>query len=218
MSIQNPKRRRGDKRERTRAALVEATLEIVAEKGFAAASLDEIAARAGMTKGAIYSNFGGKAELMLAAMMARGLTVDTAAPVETSLADHVRGMADALAATVFRARGEAALLAEFQVYALGDAELRAGLAAVYADSFGQTAAYLAALPGGGDPAAARSLAVALQSISLGFVVQSMITPAEVTPDVIREALETLAVGLQWRGASGRPSATSSRGCKGGDKT
>ena len=48
----------GGKRERTRAALVAATLAVVAERGFAGASLDEIAARAGMTKGAVYSNFG----------------------------------------------------------------------------------------------------------------------------------------------------------------
>ena len=60
---------KGGKRERTRAALVAAALAIVREKGFAAASLDEIAARAGMTKGAIHSNFAGKAVLLLAAMI-----------------------------------------------------------------------------------------------------------------------------------------------------
>ena len=46
----------GGKRERTRAALIAATLEIVEETGFAAASLDAIAARAGMTKGAVHQS------------------------------------------------------------------------------------------------------------------------------------------------------------------
>ena len=58
--------------------LVEAAATVIAEKGFQRATLDEIAERAGMTKGAIYSNFAGKAELLLAAMMARGLTVEAA--------------------------------------------------------------------------------------------------------------------------------------------
>src|SRR5580693_6951940 len=143
MSMQDESRgKTGGKRERTRAALIAATLEIVAEKGFAAASLDEIAARAGMTKGAIYSNFAGKAELLLAAMMAKGLTVDTAPSDGATLADHVRSMAGPLAATIRRAHGEAALVAQFQVYALADPELRAGLGEAYAAMFATTAAYL----------------------------------------------------------------------------
>ena len=54
----------GGKRQRTRAALVEATLAIIAEQGFAAVTLDGVAARAGVTKGAIYSNYRGKGELL----------------------------------------------------------------------------------------------------------------------------------------------------------
>jgi AcrR family transcriptional regulator len=192
----------GSKRERTRAALVAAALELVAEKGFAAASLDEIAARAGMTKGAIYSNFASKAELLLAAMMARGLTIETEPPAGASLADHVRAMAGGLADTLRRAKGEQALMAEFQVYALGDPELRRGLAAAYSETFARTAAYLADLPGAGDTAAARRLAVALQSIALGFLVQSLITPDEMTDAVIEETLQALADGIERRGKLG----------------
>jgi len=193
-SLEPPRAKPGSKRQRTRAALVAAALEIVAEKGFAAASLDEIAARAGMTKGAVYSNFASKAELLLAAMMARGLTVETAPPpADATLADHVRAMAGGLADTLRRAQGEQALLAEFQVYALNDSELRRGLAAVYSEAFTQTAAYLA--EAAGDRATARRLAVALQSIALGFVVQSLITPDEVTDEVIYETLEALAIGV-----------------------
>ena len=52
------------KRQRTRARLIEATLALVNARGFAAASLDDIAARAGVTKGAIYSNYRSKGELL----------------------------------------------------------------------------------------------------------------------------------------------------------
>src|SRR5258708_22139142 len=54
------------KKARTQAKLIEAAYEEVVENGFAAASLDAIARRAGMTKGAIYSNYRDKAQLLLA--------------------------------------------------------------------------------------------------------------------------------------------------------
>jgi AcrR family transcriptional regulator len=190
---------KGGKRERTRGALIAAALEIVAEKGFAAASLDEIAARAGMTKGAIYSNFAGKAELLLAAMMAKGLTVEAAAAPGATLADHVRGMAGALVDTIRRAHGEEALVAQFQIYALADPELRAGLGEAYSAIFAQSAAYLAAMPGAGDLAMPpRRLAVALQAVALGLTVQSFLTPDEVTDTLIEETLRTFAAGLERR--------------------
>ena len=66
-------RPRGDKRQRTRQALIEATLAEIEASGFAAASLEAIARRAGMSRGAIYSNFADRSELLLAAVSARGM-------------------------------------------------------------------------------------------------------------------------------------------------
>jgi AcrR family transcriptional regulator len=57
---------KGDKRKRTRAALIEAAAGVIAEKGFDRASLDEICARAGMTRGAFHGNFKSRDELFLA--------------------------------------------------------------------------------------------------------------------------------------------------------
>lgn len=54
------------RRELTRTALVEAAALEFARKGFHGASLDAIAAEAGFTKGAIYSNFEGKEDLFFA--------------------------------------------------------------------------------------------------------------------------------------------------------
>lgn len=56
------------RRELTRAALVQSAAEIFAERGFHAASLEEIAQAAGFTRGAIYSNFQDKEELLLAVL------------------------------------------------------------------------------------------------------------------------------------------------------
>jgi AcrR family transcriptional regulator len=53
--------------EHTRSLLLDAAEEVFAEKGFMAASLDDIAHAAGYTKGAIYKHFATKADLFLAA-------------------------------------------------------------------------------------------------------------------------------------------------------
>jgi AcrR family transcriptional regulator len=194
MSSDDESRRKpGGKRERTRAALIAAALEVVAAKGFAAASLDEIAATAGMTKGAIYSNFSSKAELLLAAMGAKGLTLSAPRPPAQTIGEELSAMAVELAELVRRAKGEETFLAEFNLYALSDPEIRQGLGAAYADGFVGTAAYLSRLSGTDMPS--RHLAVALQCIGLGFMLQSLVTPNEVTDEVIEETMQALARGL-----------------------
>ena len=57
---------KGDKRERTRAALLEAARALIREKGYERTTLDEVARRAGMTTGAIYGNFKNRDELFIA--------------------------------------------------------------------------------------------------------------------------------------------------------
>src|SRR5947207_15379229 len=59
---------RVQRKRQTRAALVAAARTVVARRGMQAATHEEIAAEAGLTIGAIYSNFAGKAELMAALM------------------------------------------------------------------------------------------------------------------------------------------------------
>src|SRR5262245_9197198 len=59
-------RRQG--REATRSGLLDAAERLWAEHGIHGASLDDIAAAAGLTKGAVYSNFTGKTDLLLAVL------------------------------------------------------------------------------------------------------------------------------------------------------
>lgn len=69
-TVQRPfsrhRRTRAEAREDNRRALLTAARELIVEVGYASAQLDEIADRAGLTKGAIYSIFGGKIELLRA--------------------------------------------------------------------------------------------------------------------------------------------------------
>ena len=59
----------------TRDRLVDAATEVFCERGYDKAGVQEIARRAGLTTGAIYANFSGKAELLVAALRhsARGV-------------------------------------------------------------------------------------------------------------------------------------------------
>ena len=52
--------------EKTRQAVIESALDVFSEKGYAKATFDEIAARAGFTKGAVYWYFRNKADLVSA--------------------------------------------------------------------------------------------------------------------------------------------------------
>src|SRR5579872_893630 len=58
-------RPKGDKRARTRAALLEAARALVRERGHERVTLEEVATRAGMTTGAIYGNFKNRDELFI---------------------------------------------------------------------------------------------------------------------------------------------------------
>ncbi|MCG5212928.1 TetR/AcrR family transcriptional regulator [Streptosporangium sp. KLBMP 9127] len=62
---------RQEQRERNRLKLLEAAEKVFAERGIQGASVDEVAAAAGLTKGAIYSNFDGKEDLLLEVMRHR---------------------------------------------------------------------------------------------------------------------------------------------------
>ncbi len=58
--------KRHEKQAQTRAALLAAAAKVFAGRGYHAAKLEQIAAEAGLTTGAVYSNFAGKEDLFLA--------------------------------------------------------------------------------------------------------------------------------------------------------
>lgn len=182
------------KRQRTRERLIAAALEVVVEKGFVAASLDEIAARAGMTKGAIYGNFAGKSDLMFAVAASQSLSLEPAPARGASLAEQLRAAANALVALLPRAGGLQRLNAEFQIYALTDPDLRARSAAVHLAGFDRLTERTEAAHGEVLAMPARDLVMALQALTLGFIHQHQITPEAVTEQAIRSAFDALARG------------------------
>jgi TetR/AcrR family transcriptional regulator, acrAB operon repressor len=79
-------RRTAEEAARTRDAVVDAALVVFSERGYTAAQLEEIAGRAGVTRGALYHHFHDKADLFLAVLRERWHSV--MAPVLSELASE----------------------------------------------------------------------------------------------------------------------------------
>jgi AcrR family transcriptional regulator len=195
----------GKKRERTRAALIAAALEVVERRGFVAASLDEIAARAGMTKGAIYSNFGGKTDLMLAAARSRSLVITPAYRPGAPLQEQFRLTAEALIRSLPRVQSLARLNSEFQIYVQNEPHLRQQIAQEVGAYVLSLADQIARNYGAELTIAPEQLVIAAQALSLGFAHQSIQTPDLVTEAAVVSAFEALAIGAQAK-ASYEPPA------------
>lgn len=184
----------GGKRARTKATLVDAAWAVAEEKGFLAASLDDIAAKAGMTKGAIYSNFQDKADLMFQAAERHSLRLEPSYKPGGALRDQMQAIANAVVALLPRARGLERMNAEFRAYALTEPELRVKVAAQTVAALEEGARALSIGFGSSLALLPRELAVTIQVLSLGFIHQHLLTPDEVTEQVVLAAFEALAKG------------------------
>ena len=186
--------RRGAKRCRTKATLIEAFWSIVDQDGFPAATLDAVARRAGMTRGAIYSNFASRADLLLAAASARGLKIDRDFSEPGTLDEQLRRFARGLAEALPNAPGTQRWHAELLLHIATQPALRAHVAAGFAALFQAMGAQLEeqhrdelTLPAG-------SLALAIQSLAMGLVYQAILSPDAVTEAAVLDAFAALAKG------------------------
>lgn len=123
----------------TRARLLASARSLIASRGFADASLADIAAGAGLTKGAIFRRFRGKEDLLLAlvddwrAAVLAAMEAGRGTPFET-LADFVAGEGQG---AVWRA-----LVLEFWRQALDHGQVRSRLNEAYASIREQAASLL----------------------------------------------------------------------------
>jgi AcrR family transcriptional regulator len=181
------------KRVQTVTRLIEGATAVIAEKGFQRASLEEIAARAGLTKGAIYSNFGSKEELFLAVVAEKPLQVRISTRPDLSMKENLRAIGEDCAALLPGARAHAAFVAEFLLYALTHDDMRVRVAeqhrARLTPAVSET--FERHLADSGRPSAP-ALMVILQALSLGLAMQHALTPDLVTEDLVVAAFEALA--------------------------
>lgn len=185
---------KGGKRQRTRQRLVTATLELIAQKGFAAVSVEEIAARAGVTTGSIYSNYQSKAELLWEAALQRSLRLDVRLEPGVSLVEQARHVAKAVVRLMPQTRAAAAFHRDLQLYLRADPELWRRQADEYRRMFGAVAARIEELHGDELAIPPRSLAIAIQGLIWGYLTQWTQTPDEINEEVVAAGFEALARG------------------------
>jgi AcrR family transcriptional regulator len=128
-SVATPARlTREESRAQTRERLLAAARSVFARRGFYGASVEEIAAEAGFSTGALYSNFEGKEDLFLALMEretdAHAAAIATAVRQRPSVAEKATGGADLWMAMIEREPDLHMLMMEFWAYGVRDEEIR----------------------------------------------------------------------------------------------
>lgn len=182
---------RVESQRRTRNDVLAAARRHFSDVGYAAASLDAIAADAGFTRGAIYSNFGGKPGLFLALL-------DERTDRQIRELDAIGGDLSAVQRWRLRntktERGMSLAVQEFRVIALRDVKLRRALRdrdrrvrTAFASVIERAAEEL----GVHLPLAPQDAASVLLALGDGLTQQHQLDPGEVDPGLFETTLAAL---------------------------
>jgi AcrR family transcriptional regulator len=210
--------------QRTRAAraegraardeLLTAALQVFAQRGYRQAGVDEIAAAAGYSKGALYWHFAGKEELLQAlideridAPMREMVALLESAPPERDMSEEA---SREFARRVTTERDAVLLEREYWSLAIRDPELRARYAKRQTELRGALARALEArarhlgTPGLSMPA--EDVARIVLSVIGGLSVDELVEPGSVRPELLAETLALIYAGLLTQASSRRPSS------------
>lgn len=187
------RRPKGDKRARTRAALMEAARQLTREKGFEAVTLEDVARRAGMTSGAIYGNFRNRQDLFLAIAQTDWAPIKPVIAPGSSFPEIMRAFAEATLAAVPDLRLAAPARLSGMAHTLNHEEVRAQVREITAQSYAGGAAWLAGIMEAGDsPMAPETLVVVIHALTEGLLFQRFMTPDLVPDEVFYSAFAALA--------------------------
>ena len=186
------------RREMTRRHLLDAAAAVFARDGFHGASLDDVAATAGFTKGAVYSNFKSKEDLFLAVLddhfeQERGEVQHALGEPLDANADKRDEQLPRVLSAIERSFDDdwTALYLEFVLYARRNPALREKLAARARNQFDETIGMLDDVYAGIGGTPNHPLAVlARVSMALfeGLTLGRLVDPESYTQDTFTDAL------------------------------
>src|SRR3954471_8130643 len=201
--------RRSEARGTGRERLLEAAERVFAEHGYRGASVDRVAAAAGVTKGAVYWSFGSKEELFFALLDERvdrrvrelmGLTESASREEETAgaVGRGVAAVADEERDLGLVTQGDWALGVRDPAlrsrFVERQRELRAGLARAL-EARHRTTGVPLTVP-------AERLAAAIFALASGLALDRLVDPEAIPEDLLGETLSLLYDGLAARAAAG----------------
>jgi len=197
--------RRRPTRAETRRRIIDAATAVFAREGIAATSLNDIAAEAGLTKGAVYSSFTGRDDLILTIMEEHIVErMDSATKVFAELTDLDEATAEAGARLLSGIDSDATwhrLLLEYWGLAMRNPSVHSGLAqrrARLREAITAAIAKAAALHGIDLPLAPEHLAVVVLALSNGLAVERGVDPEAVPPTLFSDVLKLLVTPRQPR--------------------
>ena len=174
---------KGDKRERTRAALLDAARSLIREKGYERTTLEDVATRAGMTTGAIYGNFKNRDELFIALGQTYWAPVRPKIKPGATFDEAMRALARATLAAVDERRPAAVGRLTGLAYTLKNPDLRARVHEITRGSYEFGAEWLATFDASELPMRPKHLVCVLHALIEGLVMQRILTP-ELCPDEV----------------------------------
>lgn len=201
-----PRRRtQAERRAQTRARLLRAARKVFGARGYHGTTLDEVATKAGLSKGALYHHFDGKESLFLALLDERLderiKALEGVFAPGTSAASGGSGLRDASADALRVAKegGEWRLLFfEFVAHASRDRRLHAELARRRARMRGALTAVIEERAQALDrdlPLPAEQLAVAINALANGLAIEALLAPDEVPDELMGEFLAFAFQGM-----------------------
>jgi AcrR family transcriptional regulator len=178
------RRPKGDKRERTRAALLDAALTLTRERGFEETTLQHVAERAGMTTGAIYGNFRNRDELFMALAVRQWAPIKPQFTPGSSFAELMHAMAEAVLAVIPDRRPAAVGALTFRAYALRHESVRASFREEMKQGLAAGATWVESVFAADDlPMPADILVRVINALIEGLLFQRFLTP-ELMPDEV----------------------------------
>jgi len=190
---------REEKKARTRAQLIDAAAAVFARRGYVAASLDEVAEEAGLTKGAVYSNFESKEELFEAVIEDRlnEPMKDVAEVIDTSIGtteEQAQAGARAFVGVVEQEREVFLLALEMNIHVARHPELAPAFAAQRREQLAEVADIItehANRSGDTLPLPADQMAIAVEALSQGIALYALVDPDGVPAELLGHAYALL---------------------------
>ena len=183
---------KGDKRERTRAALLEAARALIRERGYERTTLEKVAKRAGMTTGAIYGNFKNRDELFIALGQTYWAPIAPKISPGATFAEAMHALAKATLAAVDERAPAAIGRLTGLAYTLKNAELRSKVVEITKGSYEFGAEWLRGFDPAELPMPPEQLVRVIHALIEGLVMQRILTPELCPEDVFYAAFAALA--------------------------
>jgi AcrR family transcriptional regulator len=179
---------REESRDQTRQRLLDAALKLIARKGLAGTSVEDIAGAAGYTRGAFYSNFGGKNDLFIELLRRdhEQATAELHELLDNDLPlEQIQSRTRQMYGQLYRDNECFMNWTEARMMAVRDTKFRAKLAALMTEKRGQIASlisYFYQRAGATPPASPDDMATGFMSLAEGVKLFMLSNPDEMTSD------------------------------------